>query len=256
MKKTAFIFLVILSVGLTFPSRAAIREGLVLSGVDGELIGPDNNGKWSFRPNRPITDGTETLQESTALELLASASLEKLIKTAEETKNRSYRLWGRVTACSGKNYIFPVYFLPLSDVKPGRQEQQRAEPGINDPDDDFKIPQKIIDRLKNRPIARPEQLKSGLKLKQDFIIADKTGFFAEEKDGSPVFRLNFIGRNIQQISFELLPCETLQRALEDQYQGLDVSRFKVAGILTEYKGQRFLLLERAVKVHGYGNLGR
>jgi hypothetical protein len=33
-------------------------------------------------------------------------------------------------------------------------------------------------------------------------------------------------------------------------------RFKVAGILTEYKGKKYLLPHRAIKVYSYGNFAR
>jgi hypothetical protein len=91
-----------------------------------------------------------------------------------------------------------------------------------------------------------------LELKQDSILADRTGFI-RDSGGGLVFAFDALGRNIGTIQLQLLPCEILERAQRRQVVEADAVRFKVAGIVTEYKGQYYLLLQRAIRVYSYGN---
>ena len=97
-----------------------------------------------------------------------------------------------------------------------------------------------------------EQLKKTLELKQDFILADRTGFILESSQESQLV-LDALGRNIGQLSFELLACETLERAERKQSAELEQVRFKTAGIVTQYKGRHYLLLQRARRAYSHGN---
>jgi hypothetical protein len=116
-------------------------------------------------------------------------------------------------------------------------------------------------------------VQEGLKLKQDFVLADRTGFISsrvirdayrvkerrEKEEGKTqydVFVLDALGRDVEQISFQLLPCQTLQQAHSQQAGQPEPLRFKIAGIVTKYKGKHFLLLQRATPVYSYGNFAR
>jgi hypothetical protein len=64
---------------------------------------------------------------------------------------------------------------------------------------------------------------------------------------------------VQQATFRLLPCQVLEQAeLQSATGGLrsDQIRLKIAGIITEYKGDKYLLLQRATRVYSHGNFGR
>ena len=78
-------------------------------------------------------------------------------------------------------------------------------------------------------------------------------FIVKQDDGQYVFTLDAFGRNIEQISFPLLPCQALELALQEQSKELENIRFRAAGILTQYKGNNYFLLERAIRVYSYGN---
>jgi len=177
--------------------------------------------------------------------------------TVQTSNGASYRLWGKVTKYGQKNYIFADYFLPISEVtrqKPAttQESQQKKEITINEPNDELAMPEEIIAKLQSRKIIRVEQLSKGLELKQDSILADRTGFIRDAGDGL-VFAFDALGRNIGTIQLRLLPCEILERAQRRQVVEADAVRFKVAGIVTEYKGQYYLLLQRAIRVYSYGN---
>lgn len=239
----------------------ALQDGFVLAGVDGKLTKADSNEKWLFEFDSDVSDDKGRVCAGASLELLSSATLEKMTADMENRTATNYRLWGKVTKYKGRNFIFPIYFLPLSKVKqteqpiPQKSQQQKPELTINEPDDALAIPQEIIAKLKTRKTFRPEQLREGLELKQDRILPERTGFIAE-KDGKLVFELDALGQNIGQILFRLLPCQTLERLQQIQSAEPDPIRFKIAGIVTKYKGKNYLLLQRAILAYSHENFGR
>ena len=255
------LFISLALVASAFGAEAArrhlFRDGFSLAGVDGKLVTQDSNDKCFFEFDSNVSDDKSTIKAGSNIELLPSAALEKMIADVKERSSASYRLWGRVTKYKGRNFIFPIYFLPLSKIEhpQPKQSQQQERPAINEPNDALTIPEEIVKRLTARKIIRTEQLKKGLELKQDCILADRTGFIRES--GREVrFVLDALGRNIQQVSFRLLACGALEQAQRKQSAELERLRFKVAGIVTKYKGQNHLLLQRARRVYSHGNFGR
>jgi hypothetical protein len=249
-----------------------LRDGFVLTGVDGKLTSTDSNDiwfqdsnegccRWFFESDSDISDNKTVVKAGTNLELLPSATLEKMTVAMEKHPAATYKLWGRVTKYKGRNFIFPIYFLPLSKTKKpspstSPESREKTGPTLNDPNDVLTIPKEILNKLKKRKILRIEQLKKGLELKQDSILADRTGFVVRQGDGRLVFVFNALGRKIQQITLRLLPCQALESAEDRQSAEADPLRFKIAGILTKYKGNNYLLLERTTRVYGHGNFGR
>lgn len=294
--------------GVMGAHKTLLRDGFVLRGVDGKLAGKNGSEGWLFKFDSDVSDGRGIIKAGTAVELLPSAVLEKM--TAEmqthsaanpvrsklpgaatvppvQTSNvASYRLWGRITRYKGRNFIFPVYFLPLSKAEPPAQtqksqQQKEALPTINEPGDAVSIPDEIIAKLQSGGVARPEQLSKGLiELKPDFVLTDRTGFissavsrpfgFAQDRDAYHVngkrekekentqydFVLDGLGRGLQRVWFALLPCEALERAERTQSAEPEPVRFKATGIATKYKGEYYLLLQKAARVYSYGNFPR
>ena len=252
-----------------------LGDGFTLSGIDGKLISADGSEdskdqcvslgiprRWFFEFDSDIRDGKGFVKAGAAMELLPSTVLEKITADANGSSDGLYRLWGTVTRYKYKNFIFPNYFLPLSEIKPSQlptsqeSQQQEIRPTINEPNDELPMPQGIIEKIKTRKIIRTEQLKKGLELKQDSILADRTGFIVKQNDGQLIFTLDAVGWNVPKISFRLLPCEALERACRKQSDELERVRFNAAGIVTKYKGSYYLLLQRATRVYSYGNFGR
>lgn len=233
-----------------------LRNGFGLTGVDGKLS--SRGDKWFFEFDSDISDDVGRISAGSTIELLPSTALEKITADAKKRPDANYRLWGNVTKYKHKNFIFPIYFLPISPAenKTETKKSPKARITINEPNDTLAIPQEIVNMLKNRRILRQEQLKEGLNLKQDSILASRTAIIAEGADGEPELILDALGRNIQQITFKLLPCEALLRAQYWQSIEADPIRFKIAGILTQYKGEYYLLLQKATRAYSHENFGR
>ena len=239
--------------------RAALKEGLALAAVDGEII--EANNTWFFKFDSDIKDDEGPISAGETIQLLPSAMLEKIVADLNSRSKASYRLWGKVTKYKDENFIFPTYFLPLSKIKPlespepEQKEKKKPDVAINDPNDAFAMPEEIIAKLSTRKVIRTRQLEKPLELKQDSILVDRIGFI-ENTNGQLIFTLDALGRNFPRISFQLLPCDILQRAQRKQSVYPNKLRFKVAGVVTRYKNENYLLLQRAARIYSHGNFGR
>jgi hypothetical protein len=293
-------------VGAETARQALLRDGFVLRGINGKLTrqdspalireperGPKLNwcgSGWFFELGSDVSDYRARAGAGTKLELLPSATLEKM---TADVNDRSVRLWGRVTKYKGENFIFPMYFLPLSKTakpqpqipkalqKPQQQEsrpvdrpsaqEDKRQPTINDPNDILEIPQEIIEKLKTRKADRLKMLPETTEvkkrqeepgpakrpeIKQDTILADRTALLVRQDDGRLVFVLDALGRNVQQVSLWLLPCEVLELTEGRQSALPELVRFKIAGIKTAYKGKGYLLLQKATRVYSHQNFDR
>ena len=269
------------------PRKHLLRDGLALAGVDGKLT-PQNSSedwrKWLFELQSDLSNGTSTVGAGQKLQILPSKALEKIEKNIEEHSTSDYRLWGKVTKYNSENFIFPTYFLPLSKLKspeppapaPSPQETAAQKPKaaapqikVNEPNDPLPIPQEIIEKLRNRPVLSAKTLTGNRaarkdfspppqmpQLKQDYILVDRTAFLQKDETGGPVFILDALGRNLPELSFKLLPSQALEIAEQKQNRTLEPQRFKIAGIITEYNGQLYLLPQKATRVHSHGNFGK
>jgi hypothetical protein len=254
-KKTAILIFALLSCA-TLCTGDPLREGFGLNGIDGKLINSDD--KWLFEFDSTVSDEIGRVRAGEAVELLPSMALEKIIADVEKRSEKNYRLWGNVTKYKGSNFIFPIYFLAVSPAEEPAEAKASSETeiAINEPNDTLAIPEEIVKKLKSRRVLRQEEMKEGMQLKQDYVLTDRTAFLDKGPDGKPVVVLDAIGRNIPTISFRLLPCEVLERAQSEQSIEADPVRFKIAGILTQYKGTYYLLLQKATRAYSHGNFGR
>lgn len=148
---------------------------------------------------------------------------------------------------------------------------------VNEPNDVLAMPKEVIDKLKARRVFSPRTVRqisqdandtgqdSGLAkdrktqsapqeapyLKPDSILVGRTALFGDPEQD--VFVLDALGRNVPRISLRLLPCQALQWAEQDQSAEPDPVRFRIAGIVTEYKGRKYLLLQKATRVFSHKN---
>jgi len=169
-----------------------------------------------------------------------------------------YRLRARVTRYRGRNFLFPTYFLPLSKTSEGQQpvsqesQGEKSEAAINDLNDVLVMPEEMIRRLKPREMTTTERTKARVGFERDPMLIDRIGFIRGTGwRGS--FVLDAYGRSAHRVWFRLLPCEALERAEKERSEEMEQRRFKVAGIVTRYKGRRYLLLQKATRVYSYGN---
>jgi len=270
--------------------QTLLWDGFILRSVDGKLIGSDSNDVWFFEFAADVNDYRGRASAGTRLELLPSSELEKMIADVNERSTADYRLWGWVTKYKGRNFIFPNYFFPLGKLsRPQPQEppkprlkepkptegpsakESEQQPDISEPNDVLAIPQEIIEKLKAGRIVRPEELgrtpkvkkevvdsasKKKAQLQNDSVLADRTAFLVEQDDGRQVFVLDAFGRNVRPVSLRLLPCEVLELAEQEQSAVPEPVRFKIAGIVTKYKGENYLLLQKVTRVYSHQNFDR
>ena len=234
LKKSLLIILAGLAYVAAFGKQpyanTLLRDGMALSGVDGRLIVPDTNGIYYFRLDFDLRDDKAVIEGGTDVELLPSTGLEKMTANIKQDAEAGFRVWGKVTIYKGRNYFFIDNFLSVSQVKQveKKQSSQQDKTAANKSDDELQLPAHILEKLTAKKIIRPVQLRRGLDFEQDHILADRTGFIVKQPDGSYVF----------------------------VFDALEQIRFKVAGIVTKYKGSYYLLLRRARRVYSYGNFGR
>ncbi|OHB75388.1 MAG: hypothetical protein A2Z25_16085 [Planctomycetes bacterium RBG_16_55_9] len=274
----------------TAPGLALLRDGFTLAGVDGKLIGSDSNDVWYFELKEDVNDYRVVARAGTRLEMLPSSTLEKMIADAKTRSTPAYRLWNaEITKYRDRNFIFPRYFLPLreatedggretmddgrSDPRPSVLEPQipdsnTSEIEIDEPNDVLTVPPEIMERFKNRR-QRPtttslRQIMDSNEIPAaqvytrgaDSVFVDRMAFLVEQADGGLAFVPDALGRSVQKLSLQLLPCEVLELTEREQSAELEPLRFKIAGILTKYKGEQYLLLQKATRTYSHGNFGR
>ena len=231
-----------------------LSDGLALSGAYGKLIS-DNNEVWFFEFASDVNSGKCKISEGTKLQLLPSESLEMMTVDVKARGGADYRLWGKVTQYKSRNFIFAAYFLPVSKIKPPKQQDKKPKVTINEPNDPLAIPEDVIAKLSSRRVVRPARLRKDLKLKKDFVLVDRIGFL--DYSGREIqFVLDSLGWNAGGVSFSLLGCVALERIERKQTGQLEPIRFKVVGIVTKFKGKDYLLLQRAVRLYSHQNFGR
>ncbi len=306
MTKRFVIFILIFSIstigfGAGVVRQTLLRDGFILRSVDGKVSGPDGNDVWFFEFESDVSGDGAVVKKGTSLQMLPSATLERIAADITERSDTTYQLWGSVTKYKGRNFIFPVFFLPLSKIKepqpqtspPQAPQQQKSEPNetlskvndesepvINEPNDILAVPEEILKILESRrtetskrpvgemsrrPVVQPPRQETGQAFQQDTVIVNRTGFilsremrdlYRPERNTQYGFVFDALGRNIPKESFRLLPCEALEHAEQRQSAELETLKFQIAGIVTKYKDQNYLLLQKATPVYSYGNFGR
>ncbi len=235
-----------------------LRDGFIIAGADGKIEYEETSGKRFFMFSSDVSDDKGRVGAGRKLEMLPCAALEKIEVNIDKHPSGNYRLWARVTRFGGKNYIYAIYFLPVIETEPVTGGEN-AKISINEPNDPLALPDEVVAKLKTKKIIHFEELEKGVELKEDSILADRIGFIVGAKDGGSTslttggsaFTLDAFGRSRGSFSLELLPCEVLEQAKSKSE--LEPARLKVAGIVTQYKGRYYLLLQRAVGVYSHGN---
>jgi hypothetical protein len=261
------------------PNQRLLREGFVLKGIDGELSVSDQNDVCFFQLDSDIGDGKAAVVKGSKLQILPSATLERMISDANKRSAANYRLWGKTTCYKGENFIFPVYFLPLS--KPKESEQVGSEIRIEAEasqqtqriksdntqvrKDDLGIPSEVTAQLRPGPGISSMGSAEQQAHKQDTVLIDRIGSISTDieyyendvkTNTQCYFAFDAFGRNVNTTQLGLLPCQALESAERLQSLSPEPVRFKVAGIVTEYRGQKYLLLHKATRIYSHGNFDR
>ena len=271
-----------------------LPEATVLNDIDGQFFPLEAKNAWGFELMADVQSDGRRLGAGTRLRLLPCAVLERLIADVNDRYTPRYRLSARVSQYEGTNYLLPTYFLPLSkfrgdgaapDTGPAAQGEKPTRETILPPSDpELTIPPEIIAKLKDRPplrgpLRKPTDSRTVTRLDRppDRMLVNQVGRIeaesveASERTGTEpppqarfhaftLPRFYFIpyalGWNVSPVRYELLPCSVLERVREMQRRSMQPLRFNVAGLVTEFQGRQYLLLQRATPVYNYGNFGR
>ncbi len=207
-----------------------LPDDYVFAGVDGKLV-QTGTDKWAFEFESAANIGGVEIKAGQALEMLGSATLEKMIADAKERSDAMFRIWAKVTKFEGKNYLFAVYYLPLRKIDRPAEETGENEPNktsqessprpssgqaVNAPNDVVNIPPEIVALLKTSEVLPTTEAQATraeeLQLKQDTIFANRAGRVAV-KNGVYVFEADAFGRGVDKFTIKLLPCQKLEDAM-------------------------------------------
>lgn len=278
MKKTIVLALLLLIssavLGAVKKSKPLLPDGFYLAHIEGRLIASEpnelleaNQDRWFFEFASKVTVGKTTLKPGTILEFLPSSALERMIDDAGASSQSSYLLWARTTKYYSKNYLFAERFRGIIERKKrtAPADTSARKSVLSDTNDVLTLSPEMIKKLKHDSSIRPGKLnavkKSTLEYATNRLMPNRMGtiHFSQEKI-SPQQHLSFsfdsFGRAIDPNSLILLPCETLQDVEKAQSDELEPLRFRVTGIVTKYRENKYLLLQRATRVYSHQNLGR
>lgn len=237
-----------------------IRNDFLFDGVEGTVTRSED--KWVFLIDSDITDGIAVIKAGQPVEFIPSATLERIIAGAEKTQNKTgVKLWANVTKYNGKNYLFAWYFIPMTDIaqpevkKPDTISAEQQTQTTEKPEDDSIIPDDIMAMLKPKRVVNLAKLREVLETEENALLVDRTGYLITKK-GQKIFQLDSLGRKLQDISFKLLPCEVLERTEYRISQAINPHRYRIAGTVTKFKGEYYMLLQRAVRTYSHGNFVR
>ncbi len=237
-----------------------IRNDFIFNGVEGTVTKSED--KWVFVIDSDITDGIAVVKAGQPIELIPSATLERIIAGAEETRDKAgVKLWAIVTKYNGKNYLFAWYFIPMTDMaqpeikKPDSGQAQQQTQSPQKLKDDPIIPDDIMALLKPRRVVNLAKLRKLLETEENALLVDRTGYLLTKK-GQKIFQLDSLGRKLQDMSFKLLPCEVLEWTEYRISQAINPHRYRIAGTVTKFKGEYYMLLQRAVRTYSHGNFVR
>jgi len=265
-KKSVILILVVLTTGIVFAAKqpeggGLLREGFVLNGVEG-TIKADKKGVWFFTADTDISDESVVVLAGKAIELLASSTLEKITTTAGDDFSAGVRLWARISRYDGRNFLFAFMFIPLSGfegtspqvtIEPNTTQKESTEPA--EQMEESIIPPDVMAILKPKRMVDFGKLKETMDIEGDVILANRTGFIVGKK-GNRTFEVDGLGRNVDGLRLRLLDCEVLERTEQKLAMTTGRQRYRVAGIVSKYKDDYYLLLQRAVRTYSHGNFTR
>jgi hypothetical protein len=251
-------------------ARKLLPGGTSLRGVDGTVVRGDADDVWFFELSEDVNEAGVQVPAGTRLQLLPSATLQQVLADANDRLQPQYRITAQVTRYQGRNFLFASYYLPLSKFKDanepepppqaaqGPTETTAARPG--QADDDMVIPGEVLEMLRGRrPVRGPQRQEPPAgdgtpRRARTHVLVNVDGFI-ESRQGRFYFVPDALGWNVSMTRYELLPCSVLEQAQGQIAAAPNPIRFSVAGSVTEYKGMKYLLLQRVVRVYNYGNFG-
>jgi hypothetical protein len=244
------------------PKPLVLVEGYVFNGETGLLKFSKEDNKWVFVIDDKQTDGRAIVEAGKPLELIISSMLEKMTANMDKNSTAAIKLWAKVTKYDDKNYLFPWYFIPMTNL-PGEQQTQDSDQQQEtaqqqedeEEEDDSILPADVMKLLKPKRVVNLAKLREVVAAEGNAMLAERTGFIIE-KDGKKIIQIDSLGRNVDEMSFKLLPCEVLEWSEYKMGRYFNPLRFRIAGVVTMYQGEYYMLLERATRAYNHGNFVR
>jgi hypothetical protein len=244
-----------------------LPDGTLLKGIDGRVI--RSGDRWLLEPEVGIRQGAAVLDKGKMLEILPSAALEALAAAAVQRPVDRYRLSGQIQTYHGRNSLFVLSFVALpaaagdansvtaTAVDRVQEPNQVSGPNAAAKGDPLAIPEQIRKRLATYQATRQRQPSptGTVAPASPRVLLDQVGLIVQDQ-GRTFFVTDGLGQNAQSRVFDLLPSGTLESMEHTQLQSAEPVRFRVAGLVTEYHKQPYLLVYRATREPHYGNFGR
>ncbi|MCH7917850.1 MAG: hypothetical protein IIC50_07670 [Planctomycetes bacterium] len=241
------------------PDQAALLpDGLLLRGIDGQVAFDIDLQAWFFESRTVLSDPRSTVPKGVKLQLLPSGALDSLQIDLGQRTRSDYRLWAKTTLYEGKNYLFVHHYLPLAPMEPTQSSELGGESprnGTHVPVDNLGIPIAIEQRRAAKKRVERPSVASAKARKPNTLMLDRVGYLVQ-REGHLTFTLDGLGLQLQTRQLSLLPCRLLTRMQKEQRASLTPVHFRIAGLITEYQGHDYLMVQRAAQVHDYGNFGR
>ncbi|HPD48544.1 MAG TPA: hypothetical protein P5279_17240 [Anaerohalosphaeraceae bacterium] len=267
-----------------------LRDGTFYNGIEGTAFVDPNSHKWYFRADIDVTDGLATVPAQTPVEMLPCSTLERIINAVGTNTAIDGKLWARVTRYSNRNilidklpsrkfanrravnkdtldsaflskhltnenYLLAIDFIPMKTAETPAPVDN-ARPDAAKPQHESIIPADILEKLERKRVVDLNTMKEMLATEGDVVLTDRVGF-VHISDGTKIFTVDGLGRNVENLEFSLLPCEALEyteKALVDMPSVRQ--RFRVSGIVTTFRGNTYMLLQRATRTYSHGNFAR
>ncbi len=231
-----------------------LADGHLVAGIEGRVVSDPNNTRWLFFPASTETDEAAALPAGSGAALLPCSVLEQMAQLAGAEGELDVRLWAMATRYEGRNYLYSLYFLPVRAAAREVPEPDETETDEKPaPQRESVLPSEILEMMDRTRAPDLRRLDKLVEVSTDRNLIHRTGLITPTDDGF-VFTPDGLGRNVDQRTYDLLPnraLETTQRTMQ-QFSGVR-QRYVVSGVLTEFEGQTYFLLRRAVRSFSHGN---
>ncbi|MFI4912415.1 MAG: hypothetical protein ACIAQZ_12180 [Sedimentisphaeraceae bacterium JB056] len=235
----------------------AVADGFSLGGVGGTVSRRPKDGAVVYCPEKTLTDDVGSIEKGRCIEVLEGYSLDLIEELLKDNESLDLKVWGLVTEFEKENYAYINFIMPLNTEleQSGDDEPADQKTQPEDAEGDNVIPDDVIAMLRrSNGSLDTDKLSDFENQKKDSVYTRKTGLVKQTSDGRFYFTPDGLGRKIQTEKYYLQKCRTLENVVGVEKKSIGDSKFDVSGILSEYEGEKYLLLQRAVKVYNYGNL--
>jgi len=176
-------------------------------------------------------------------------SKESQLEQQEPARIKSLQEGEQLVALDEPNDVLAIPKDILEKLRAGRERTVISKKPIADSNE--------ISVDESQPVTEQEKLPDDQSYTQSFdsIYVDRTALLIEQNEGRFIFAPDALGRNVQKLSLHLLPCAVLELTERKKAAEPETVRFKIAGIITKYKGKNYLLLEKATRTYSHGNFG-